>query len=129
MGWTTLNGNMAKQPILFLVPFEWLPDYGTEVQSLKSRTQSGAGKEIEKRHENGERVPKGYAVLDAGQMHQIMRGLQDGLGLRASVHWKAEDVMERKKCSRAKAEDWLSENRKYIEDAMVQAGWSVIETL
>ena len=120
---------MAKQPILFLVPFEWPPDYGTEVQSLTSRTQAGASNEIEKRQEKGERVPEGYTVLNESQMRQIMQGLQDGLGLWASVHWTADDVMSVKKCSRQKAEQWLEENHKWLSEAGVKAGWEVIQML
>lgn len=116
---------------LFLVPFEWLPDYGTEIRVLNSTTHKGASKEVDRMlsDEKGMKVPEGYTVMEASQLHAMMRSIQDALDLWASVHWSVDDVMAHKKISRAKAMKWLEENHKYLAEGSVRGGWDVIDTL
>lgn len=48
----------------------------------------------------------------------------------ATVTWQAGDVQTMApKMATERAEEWLQDNGKYIQDAMVEAGWAAIETL
>jgi hypothetical protein len=48
----------------------------------------------------------------------------------ASVSWSSGDIQSlRPDWSSAKCIDFLVENGRYIQDAMVQAGWDAIESL
>lgn len=116
---------------LFLVPFEWLPDYGNEIRVLNSKTHKGASREVQKMLDKpvGPPVPEGYTVMEESQLHAMLRSIQDALDLWASVHWTVDDVMAQKKCSRAKALEWMQTNSKYLTDASVRGGWDAIQTL
>ena len=116
---------------LFLVPFEWLPDYGTEIRTLNSTTHKGASREVTKLQESptGFKFPEGYTVMEEAQLHAMMRSIQDALDLWASVHWTVDDVMAHKKISRAKAQAWLEENHKYLAEGSVRGGWETIGVL
>ena len=48
----------------------------------------------------------------------------------ATVQWTSYDVQEiRPAWSLAKCEDWLADNAKYIQEALVPAGYQAIEDL
>ena len=47
----------------------------------------------------------------------------------AKVAWTVGDIQSMYDVSEERAEEWLEANAKYLQDAMVQAGWVVIETL
>lgn len=48
----------------------------------------------------------------------------------ATVRWTAEDVLNlRTNWTEEQAEDWLSNNEKYIQSRLIELGWEVIETL
>jgi len=47
----------------------------------------------------------------------------------ASSTFVAEDVQQLFDLSREEAEEWLSKNRKYIEDSMSRSAFACIETL
>ena len=48
----------------------------------------------------------------------------------ASVSWSVDDLLSlRPDWSESQAEEWLFENQKYLQDAMVQAGWAAMENL
>lgn len=48
----------------------------------------------------------------------------------ATTSWMAEDVLTlRPNWTRDQAEEFLNENEKHINEAMVSAGWTAIETL
>ncbi len=47
----------------------------------------------------------------------------------ATVTWNVEDVQGIAVMTRKRAEDWLENNAKYIQEAMVIRGWEAIETL
>jgi len=123
---------MAKPKLkLFLVPFEWLPDYGNEIRAIKAKTHKGASREVQRMlsKPTGPPVPEGYTVMEESQLHAMMRSIQDALDLWASVHWTVDDVMGHKKISRAKAQAWLAENHKHLADGSVQRGWEIIDVL
>ncbi len=46
----------------------------------------------------------------------------------AKVVWTPEDIVSTFEMTLAEAEEWLSNNERHICDAMVQAGWTAIET-
>ncbi len=47
----------------------------------------------------------------------------------ATVGWHVEDLEELTAMPEVKAEEWLANNAKYIQEAMVEAGWTAIDTL
>ncbi len=47
----------------------------------------------------------------------------------ARVAWHVEDLEDLTDMSRTQAEEWLENNAKYIQDAMVEAGWTAMDTL
>ncbi len=47
----------------------------------------------------------------------------------ATVTWQAGDVQTIAVFTTKRAEEWLAHNAKYIQEAMVQAGWAAMETL
>lgn len=48
----------------------------------------------------------------------------------AAVRWSIDDVLSlRPKMTPEAAEEFLVENQKYIQDAMVEAGWAAMEAL
>lgn len=48
----------------------------------------------------------------------------------AVVSWSIEDVQEKRpKWSKQRCADWLAENAKHIQEAMISAGWDAIEAL
>lgn len=48
----------------------------------------------------------------------------------ATIFWTAEDISSmRPNLSEEEADQFLSHNAKHIENAMVEAGWQVIEDL
>lgn len=117
---------------LFLASFEWVQRYGTTITRLRAKTQRGAALEVAKMQGNksGPKVPEGYTVVDAAQLEAWRDEIETALGKHASACWVVDDVLTVKKgMSRAEAEEWLESNSKYIQEAMIQAGWNVIETL
>lgn len=61
----------------------------------------------------------------------VARIERDGDKVRyASVKWSPEDVLTlRKDWTEEQAEEWLHDNARFIEDAMCERGWEVIEQL
>jgi hypothetical protein len=47
----------------------------------------------------------------------------------AHVAWHVEDLEDLTDMPREQAEEWLENNAKYIQEAMVGAGWAAIDTL
>jgi hypothetical protein len=48
----------------------------------------------------------------------------------ARVAWTADDILAlRPKWNEERAEEWLAQNERYIQDRSVELGWEVIETL
>ena len=47
----------------------------------------------------------------------------------ATVTWQAGDVETIAVFTTKRAEEWLANNAKYIQEAMVEAGWAAMETL
>lgn len=47
----------------------------------------------------------------------------------AETSWSPEDITERFKATKLEAVEFLEENEKYIVEAMIQAGWDVIDSL
>tara|TARA_Y100000817_G_scaffold264914_1_gene220461 strand:+ start:382 stop:582 length:201 start_codon:yes stop_codon:yes gene_type:complete len=45
----------------------------------------------------------------------------------AQVRWSVLDVMEYYDVTEKEAEEFLINNQRYLQDAMVEAGWRVIE--
>lgn len=119
----------TTSPPLLLVPFEWSPDYGTEIYRLRAKTQATAAREIERRREHGQPVPKGYTVMTDAEVRKLTEAMLDGTGTYVWTAWRVEDIMDARKCSRQEAEDWLDENFKHLQDACVQAGFEAIKNL
>ncbi len=46
-----------------------------------------------------------------------------------TVTWQAGDVQTIAVFTAKRAEEWLANNAKYIQEAMVEAGWGAMETL
>ena len=47
----------------------------------------------------------------------------------ATVTWQAGDVQAIAVMTNKRAEEWLANNGKYIQEAMMEAGWAAMETL
>jgi hypothetical protein len=79
-------------------------------------------------------------LREVGFVRELLKAVEDG-GLSADdgaedevyyavVRWTAGDVLGRKPgWSEDRADDWFAANAKYVEDAMVERGWEVIEQL
>ena len=70
-----------------------------------------------------------YTVMPQTVLEKWHDAIERALDKDVSAHWTPEDIMDRKKCSRDEAIEFLQENRKHIQDAMVQAGWDAIDAL